>query len=444
MAEAQSSDVSPRRRSTGAAGPKLRDSCDGCATSKLKCSKEKPVCARCAKRGMKCEYFATKRAGRKLGGRRGTNAANIPHTASTLPWSISSTSDSLASPDAIQLSFLQHESSYPDILPDLLSTGSTASSTPGTLISQIDDFFASPISFFDTSDAANGTDCQPSTQDITSLLDQDGTSLLLQDDAFSAIDEIIPDLDTAFKPQTPPDTQPSTSHNESLSESPCCCLIRALSLFKQLFPNPSVSCSRSESHSRGSEKEDSADQLPTLEAVVRENERTIEAISSMLECACSEDGYLLSIMSLIVLKVLGWYAAAARKEARSDGLTRSPQQMEELLKTSGGAVVGGSGSSSSSSSSYRVIDGEDSDHRRMAAQTVLSELHRVQRLINALSQRLKGLRQRNGRAHQHADAGTDGHGAFAFPTTMLDQFEVDLRKRLRDLSTGIVDMLRQE
>ncbi|KAB2572093.1 Monodictyphenone cluster transcription factor [Lasiodiplodia theobromae] len=434
MAETQSSDVSPRRRSTGAAGPKLRDSCDGCATSKLKCSKEKPVCARCAKRGMKCEYFATKRAGRKLGGRRGTNAANVPHTASTLPWSISTT-DSLASPDAIQLSFLQHESTYPDILPDLLSAGSTASSTPGTLISQIDDFFASPISFFDTSDTANGTDCHPSAQDISSLLDQNGTSLLLQDDAFSAIDEVIPDLDTAFKPQTPPATQRSTSCNEFLSESPCCCLIRALSLFKQLFPNPSMSCSRSES--RGSEKEDSADQFPTLEAVVRENERTIEAISSMLECTCSEDGYLLSIMSLIVLKVLGWYAAAARREARSDE-SRSLQKhhMEGLLKGPGAVVVGGSS------------DGED-DHRRIAAQTVLSELHRVQRLINALSHRLKGLRQRNGgraQQQQHADgAGTDGHGgAFAFPTTMLDQFEVDLRKRLRDLSTGIVDMLRQE
>lgn len=202
-----------------------------------------------------------------------------------------------------------------------------------------------------------------------------------------------------------------------------------------------MTCSRSET--RGSEKEDSADQLPTLEAVVRENERTIEAISSMLECACSEDGYLLSIMSLIVLKVLGWYAgAAARKEARSDE-SRSSQKKHHhhhhmegllLLKSSPG---GGGGAA--------VVGGGEDDHRRMAAQTVLSELHRVQRLINALSQRLKGLRQRNGRAQQqHADAGADGHGALAFPTTMLDQFEVDLRKRLRDLSTGIVDMLRQE
>ncbi|EKG11358.1 hypothetical protein MPH_11519 [Macrophomina phaseolina MS6] len=428
MAETQSSGVSPAQRPTGAAGPKLRDSCHGCATSKLKCSKEKPTCARCAKRGTVCEYFATKRAGRKLGGRRGASAANAPQTASPLPWSISPTTGSLASPNAVQLSLLRHESTYPDILPDLLSASSTTSSTPATLISQIDDYFASPISFFDTSDAANGADCPPGAQDITSLLDQSGTSLLMQEDAFSAIDEVIPDLDSTFQPQTPPEARPCPSRSEFLSESPCCCLIRALGLLRKLFPNPSMSCASSET--RGSERDGGSDQPPALESVVRENERTVEAVSSMLECPCSEDGYLLSIMSLVVLKVLGWYAAAARKEARSDeGRIPPPQQQqhaEEALKSRGAAVA-----------SYR---GDGEDHRRMAAQTVLSELHRVQRLINALSQRLKSLGQRSGSAHAHAD----GQGALPFPTTMLDQFEVDLRKRLRDLSTGIVDMLRQE
>ncbi|KAF3763005.1 hypothetical protein M406DRAFT_261797, partial [Cryphonectria parasitica EP155] len=41
--------------------PKLRDSCRSCATAKLKCSKEKPTCARCAKRGRLCEYLVSRR-----------------------------------------------------------------------------------------------------------------------------------------------------------------------------------------------------------------------------------------------------------------------------------------------------------------------------------------------------------------------------------------------
>ncbi|KAF2468603.1 uncharacterized protein BDR25DRAFT_316063 [Lindgomyces ingoldianus] len=35
--------------STTAPTPKLRDSCDACASSKVKCHKEKPTCSRCAK-----------------------------------------------------------------------------------------------------------------------------------------------------------------------------------------------------------------------------------------------------------------------------------------------------------------------------------------------------------------------------------------------------------
>lgn len=40
---------------------KLRDSCHACASSKVKCHKEKPTCSRCRKRGITCEYFAHRR-----------------------------------------------------------------------------------------------------------------------------------------------------------------------------------------------------------------------------------------------------------------------------------------------------------------------------------------------------------------------------------------------
>lgn len=44
---------------------KLRDSCQSCALSKIKCPKEKPICSRCESRQMECQYFLTKRPGRK-------------------------------------------------------------------------------------------------------------------------------------------------------------------------------------------------------------------------------------------------------------------------------------------------------------------------------------------------------------------------------------------
>lgn len=46
-------------------GIKLRDSCESCAASKVRCSKGKP-CTRCAERGTECLYQVTRRTGRKF------------------------------------------------------------------------------------------------------------------------------------------------------------------------------------------------------------------------------------------------------------------------------------------------------------------------------------------------------------------------------------------
>lgn len=62
-----------------AAAQRLRDSCHACAASKVKCSKDKPTCVRCTRRGTTCQYFATKRPGRK----RNSNSIEVPTTPTT-------------------------------------------------------------------------------------------------------------------------------------------------------------------------------------------------------------------------------------------------------------------------------------------------------------------------------------------------------------------------
>jgi hypothetical protein len=44
----------------------FRESCQNCADSKVRCSKTKPTCARCARRGTPCVYQQSRRAGRKF------------------------------------------------------------------------------------------------------------------------------------------------------------------------------------------------------------------------------------------------------------------------------------------------------------------------------------------------------------------------------------------
>ncbi|CAE7178416.1 hypothetical protein PTNB85_02868 [Pyrenophora teres f. teres] len=59
-------------------GQKLRDCCQSCARSKVKCTKEKPSCSRCETKGIPCRYLQSKRPGRIPGS--GTRRSNTAHT----------------------------------------------------------------------------------------------------------------------------------------------------------------------------------------------------------------------------------------------------------------------------------------------------------------------------------------------------------------------------
>ncbi|KAL7940120.1 hypothetical protein V8C42DRAFT_291398 [Trichoderma barbatum] len=48
----------------GTPARKLKDSCDLCSASKLRCNKQKPTCARCAALNQPCSYSPARRAGR--------------------------------------------------------------------------------------------------------------------------------------------------------------------------------------------------------------------------------------------------------------------------------------------------------------------------------------------------------------------------------------------
>lgn len=49
---------------------KLKDTCDMCSASKVRCNKEKPICGRCDKLGYPCFYSPTRRMGRPHPSRR--------------------------------------------------------------------------------------------------------------------------------------------------------------------------------------------------------------------------------------------------------------------------------------------------------------------------------------------------------------------------------------
>ncbi|KAI1498882.1 hypothetical protein F5X99DRAFT_300304 [Biscogniauxia marginata] len=64
---------------------KYKDSCTHCAGAKVKCSKEKPLCARCSERGLACSYGLSHRYGRLPAATKLRNMVSDENRSSTTP-----------------------------------------------------------------------------------------------------------------------------------------------------------------------------------------------------------------------------------------------------------------------------------------------------------------------------------------------------------------------
>ncbi|KAI9727724.1 MAG: hypothetical protein M1828_005952 [Chrysothrix sp. TS-e1954] len=230
-------------------------------------------------------------------------------------------------------------------------------------------------------------------------------------------------------------TNPSSGEVQSYEETPafanpCSCLSQALELMKQLSsPSAGASVSWTPRHLEISNL------LPSARIVIGQKEATIDDISTLFECSYSQDGYLLTVLSLIIFKVLNWYAAVAPRSARVQALhmdssrhLSTPQQTPQPSERS------------------RVGNDclQDTDSARMVAQLILSELHRVRRLVDLLSPKLKVQAQKEGRDLGKADGPEiDWEKKLPLPAAMYEQLDCDLRKRLSELSREMVGRLRR-
>ena len=432
--------------------PKLRDSCYVCASSKLKCSQNKPTCSRCVERGLTCEYVVAKQGGRKPNGRsssnnrRGKNVSKTAKTANDHAHSVSQAnwvapSSSYPSTNSLRSLAVMHHTpranvfGSSDMLQDFFDPmDQTLSSTSTNTGTDLDNLFNSPISFSTDLSNVNIFD----TADLFSTsIDSISNGFQSLSDAFSVFEDAIPELPARSIPSSAPQnyTLPSKEvHNHQevrANESSCSCLIQALGSMKQLFSSPSNPCM-----TWATQSFDNATAMSTIQAVIARTEATIEAVSTMLQCSCSQDAYLLSVISLIIFKVLGWYAAVARKNPSLQNPHQSchPRQPPPFeLARQNDTIVG---------SSY-CLDGADS--ARMTAQLILNELHRVRQLIDQLLSKLKVQAAKKGRrgVETPESMDLDNGMAWSLSAVMYDQLDNDLRKRLRALSCEMLDRLRR-
>jgi hypothetical protein len=97
---------------------KLKDSCDMCSSSKVKCDKEKPNCGRCRKLGYPCFYSPARRIGRPHPNRR-TISRPSPEARPACPKSSTASNDSTPpTPKDLQLPVAEAQPKQTPFIPE--------------------------------------------------------------------------------------------------------------------------------------------------------------------------------------------------------------------------------------------------------------------------------------------------------------------------------------
>ena len=404
-------------------GVKLRDSCESCAASKVRCSREKPTCNRCAERGITCQYSLKQRTGRKF--RRGDSINDnvMDATSSQTITPLSSTSPLFPELDtAAGLSLFD------------LSYGALDAST--NLYTSVDGFNASPI----TNDSlslpvtpyqnllSHPNICPDHTQSYAAgncALNEANVSLQSCESFLSASSETAPEGEefelassTCSFPTVQLSPQMGAARNVTGSQQPDS-LETALRLMRQL------SCGEDHlllASLNTTGRDHQATEPPQLQIVIDKNKKAMEAVRSTLQTTCSQDGYLLIVVCLVVSKVLSTYASAVRIScARENDRRRS-----------------------SASASSTLSENKDP----IAAQRVLDELYQVQASMDQLGAKMQLWAKRNRTSGSEAfptgnDTSHTTVAGFPFSATVLNQLYTELRKRLSTLSLESIDELKR-
>lgn len=460
---------------------KLRDSCQACAMSKVKCPKEKPNCSRCGSRGLTCEYIFTRRPGRRRDARRQSNAGSSTKFSPSIDAENSlpvakNTVEALQ--PTVEACFLSRGMSTPvgsdyylDMSPQSLSI--PASPRPdhvfapepsnvfsvmeeANMFSAWEDFGSdgNDLDFMSAMDSPFGTgipvmDSIGMTEahnDIGSLLiPPHGINIDVQSSEISSSGGPI-SASSRITAYTADIQVLATGHSgvtRATDTSACGCLTQSLDLLKTLSVQPVSQTGLSVS--------DPNEAHNTLaygspSSVLTENKQSIEAISATLTCpSCAGDNFLLAVLSMTVLKILDRYATAAR--GQSSGTKSSDLGAEKASRLSNSILASNKDQMTGPSQTYNRPHGRG----RKAAQLVLGELHRVQRLVNQLSPRLKRSMEAETRSMepelelwggQKMAWGYDRGTVAPFSATTLGQMDSDVRNSLSALSSEIINELR--
>ena len=237
----------------------------------------------------------------------------------------------------------------------------------------------------------------------------------------------------------------NTSSAIGPTKTSCTCLAQALSLLAALHGNPealSLTCSPVIYPQTPPYADSQADNLTSLRnfvgsvgrgvksaaaATIHEslhlNTTSLQQATTILNCACSTNNQqLLFLLAFIALKTMDRYTAAAQEADKID----------------------------------RDNDGNGKSSSRALAQLVLGEVHRVVRIVDTLSKRMReghgrlgGTNRsrslsRSGGSKGPAEVNAYGPGGYDISESCFAQLENDLRKHLKAVTNDTMAVLRRE
>ncbi|KAL3447873.1 hypothetical protein BJX65DRAFT_276162 [Aspergillus insuetus] len=404
---------------------RLRDSCVACAVSKLKCSKQRPTCSRCEVRGIDCQYFFARRPGRRREhGRghpasctsrnnhsseqhsepsRGDRAGNVdpPETvgASTNPVDLTHDPGSTANlPGSHGWTAVLPEDGDGTYLADAFSLPGGSNMVPQLDDSEMNllmaDTFQQPVMERDkTVNIPHGTRAPPLPDEIDLELDPSSTNGM---DPLSVGPSGEDLLASGSNKASPPPEFATVNPAQTTANPTCICVPRALALLRTLSCPQSTPTPLPETH-------------PALYTLYQHKPNILLA-RRMLSCPpCTENTFLLAILSLIVLNILERYATALQRQLHDTNNTDNSSQ----------GNGNGNGSCVDPGTIAKLADCIISC-RRVPSRVIVSELCRLQSLVNHLAPRVVG---------QGAEA--------------LERMEGGMRQGLGGLSGDIIERLNR-
>ncbi|KAL3477499.1 hypothetical protein BJX99DRAFT_226000 [Aspergillus californicus] len=307
---------------------KLRTSCDACAASKVRCSKEQPRCARCTQHDHKCVYGRSRRKGKPPGG---ANRAPLQHPERNLNISGSVPPTGSMGNNRWHLAEIFTETNYAVPATNHLMQGgwkdiASAGAAPYERI-----VFSSSVPEYamDTQWNKELAPDVPSfrlSPDYTELrmpLTDELTDLMGATVASSPINHLDaarggPDSSDGGEENTiQNDEEMEPNSYDRAHESCIFTACQALSSLYQL-----VRCDNKDQHSpQLQQKTPTSKQVPRSDSVFRTARAATEIVSQLLNCPCSSahDPSLLSLLATIVSRILAWYQVLYDHDIASSG-----------------------------------------------------------------------------------------------------------------------------